>query len=120
MIARLARSAILIPMFAGAIAAQAPSQATPDSAAAVAVVDAGKVRTGPVMSPSAVTSKLSRDSATTLPAQSPGENVGQSRAMMGAGIAAVLLGLIVGGDAGMLVAIGGAMFALVGLYHYMR
>ena len=51
---------------------------------------------------------------------STGEGVGTNRAMMGAGIAAVLIGLIVGGDVGTLIAVGGAIFALVGLYRYMR
>ena len=58
----------------------------------------------------------------TIPASSlsAGENVGKTRAMMGVGLAALLVGIIVGGDIGTIFMIGGGVIGLVGLYRYMQ
>jgi len=45
---------------------------------------------------------------------------GSSLALMGVGGAAVVVGLLVGGDGGAAVAIGGGVLGLVGLYRYLR
>jgi hypothetical protein len=57
-----------------------------------------------------------------IPAQhlASGENVGKSRAMMGVGLAALVVGIIVGGDIGTIFMIGGGVVGLMGLYQYMR
>jgi hypothetical protein len=39
---------------------------------------------------------------------------------MGAGAAALIVGLVIGGDAGKVVAIGGGAMGIVGLYRYLR
>jgi hypothetical protein len=49
-----------------------------------------------------------------------GGNVGPNLALLGVGAAAVVTGLLIGGDGGHAVAIGGAVVGLVGLYRYMR
>ena len=49
-----------------------------------------------------------------------GEHIGSNRAMMGAGVVAIIVGLIIGDDLGLLIAVGGAIFGLVGLYRCMR
>jgi dienelactone hydrolase len=46
--------------------------------------------------------------------------LGQARALMIVGFAGVIVGLLVGGDAGTLVAIAGAAVGLYGLYHYLK
>ena len=46
--------------------------------------------------------------------------LGQARAMMIVGFAAVIIGLIMDNDPGTLIAIGGAVVGLYGLYNYLR
>jgi hypothetical protein len=56
--------------------------------------------------------------------QSRGEGAhmgaGTNVALIGVGAAALVLGLVIGGDAGAAVAIGGGVLGLVGLYRYIR
>lgn len=60
-------------------------------------------------------------SATTAPAPvRSGAGVGQPEAMMIVGGAAILVGAVVGGDAGDIFMIGGAIVGLVGLYKYLQ
>lgn len=60
-------------------------------------------------------------SATTAPAPSRGgAGVGQPEAMMIVGGAAILVGAVIGGDAGDIFMIGGAVVGLVGLYKYLQ
>ena len=47
-------------------------------------------------------------------------NLGQSRAMMIVGGAALVTGAIIGGDAGTLIMVGGAVIGLYGLYQYLQ
>lgn len=58
------------------------------------------------------------------PAQSRDESThlggGANLAMMGTGAAAVVVGLMVGGNGGNMVALGGGVIGLVGLYRYLR
>ena len=46
--------------------------------------------------------------------------MGQSMALMIVGGAALVTGLVIGGDAGTILALGGAVVGLIGLYHYLR
>jgi len=46
--------------------------------------------------------------------------MGSNLAMMGVGAAAVVIGLMVGGDGGTILALGGGVVGLVGLYRYLR
>lgn len=48
------------------------------------------------------------------------ENVGQDKAKMGVGLAAIVVGIIAGGEIGMLFIIAGGIMGLIGLYNYMR
>jgi hypothetical protein len=57
----------------------------------------------------------------TAPAPSrSGSGVGQPEAMMIVGGAAILVGAVIGGDAGDIFMIGGAVVGLVGLYKYLQ
>jgi hypothetical protein len=47
-------------------------------------------------------------------------NLGQSRAMMVVGVAAVIVGAIIGGTPGTLIMVGGALVGLKGLYDYLQ
>ena len=46
--------------------------------------------------------------------------LGQARALMIVGFAAVVIGLLMDNDPGTLIAVGGAVVGLYGLYHYLR
>lgn len=48
------------------------------------------------------------------------QGMGQSMALMVVGGAALVTGLVIGGDAGTILALGGAVIGLIGLYHYLR
>jgi hypothetical protein len=58
------------------------------------------------------------DSASVVLAQK--KNVGKPVALMLVGGAAIVLGIVVGGDIGTLFEIGGAIAVLVGLYQYLQ
>ncbi len=47
-------------------------------------------------------------------------NLGQSRAMMVVGVAALIAGAIIGGTPGTLIMVGGTVVGLVGLYDYLQ
>ncbi len=47
-------------------------------------------------------------------------NLGQSRAMMVVGAAALITGAIIGGDPGTIIMVGGAVIGLYGLYTYLQ
>jgi hypothetical protein len=47
-------------------------------------------------------------------------SVGSNLALMGVGAAALVVGLLVGGDSGTVIAVGGGVVGLVGLYRYLR
>jgi hypothetical protein len=47
-------------------------------------------------------------------------NLGQARAMMVVGVAALIAGAIIGGDAGTIVMVGGTVIGLIGLYDYLQ
>jgi hypothetical protein len=49
-----------------------------------------------------------------------GVNAGRDVAMMGVGVAGVVIGLAIGGDTGMVIATGSSIFGLVGLYRFLR
>lgn len=60
-------------------------------------------------------------SPTTAPAAARGNaSIGQPEAMMIVGGAAILVGAVIGGDAGDIFMIGGAVVGLVGLYKYLQ
>ena len=45
---------------------------------------------------------------------------GTNVALMVVGGAALIIGAVIGGDAGLLIAIGGAIIGLYGLYHFIQ
>ncbi len=47
-------------------------------------------------------------------------NLGQARAMMVVGLAGLISGAIIGGDAGTIIMVGGTVVGLIGLYEYLQ
>lgn len=59
-------------------------------------------------------------SPSLTPAAARGSGVGQPEALMIVGGAAILVGAVIGGDAGDIFMVGGAVVGLVGLYKYLQ
>ena len=129
---RLALTAFVLgtAVLPGAAYAQANTSTLPaDSTAGVVSVDGTTSTTavqrisvsGPRLAPVALvrSSWTMPQDAPAIPSD-PGANVGPNLALMGVGAAAVVVGLLIGGDGGHAVAVGGAVIGLVGLYRYMR
>src|SRR5918999_281845 len=80
--------------------------------------------TGPTIEGAAVGARSQAQQATAsndaVAAMQQRLGLGQARALMIVGFAGVIVGLLVGGDAGTLVAIAGAAVGLYGLYHYLK
>ncbi|MHB8839298.1 MAG: hypothetical protein ACYC7F_10135 [Gemmatimonadaceae bacterium] len=89
------------------------------SAAAAQATSAVRASGAPVASQLAVGVRKSNDAPAPLPAP-PRADTRQNRAMMIVGGAALLTGAVVGGDAGTLISVGGAVVFLWGLYQYVQ
>lgn len=93
-----------------------PSQAAPSSQPAPAPRGSEKSieRLGIDRTPASAAKSV------TLSPVAPVQRVGQSKAMMIVGGAGLIAGLIIGGDAGTVVAVAGAAVGLFGLYNYLK
>ena len=119
-------SALAIALLAAPLAAQtvAAEQNAPVAVTAVVVADApvavtSDVARGPLMKDAAVGVRLdARNTPLATPPkfQSPGRNP----AMMIVGGAALIVGAVIGGQAGTIVMVGGAGVGLWGLYTYLE
>jgi hypothetical protein len=64
---------------------------------------------------------LRETSRPSVPTMAPARaGLGQARAMMVVGAAALVAGAIIGGDPGTIVMVGGAVIGLIGLYEYLQ
>jgi hypothetical protein len=120
MIARIRRfavAALALTAFA-APAARAQVAATPASAGEQ------QAPAGPTVDRAAVGARsLAQQPASLSDAAAEMQSrlgLGQARALMIVGFAAVIVGLLVEGDVGTLIAIAGAAVGLYGLYHYLK
>lgn len=121
--------AVLSLLFAAAapLAGQAVANTSSDSVQ-VAADTARAVREGaPTPSTGAALTGLrsgvhARETAReTQPTMAPKRaGLGQSRAMMIVGVAALATGAIIGGDAGTIIMVGGAVIGLIGLYEWLQ
>ena len=119
---RLAFAASLL-LAAPAFAQEAALALEATPIAPVAVPDstpsAPAASVGPTLEGSRVAAKHQPAEAPTALAAARG-GYGQPFALMVVGGAAVLTGLIIGGDAGHAIAFGGAVVGLIGLYQYLQ
>jgi hypothetical protein len=76
---------------------------------------------GPRVVRAGVTIPVAVRSGFALPQDSDAQvGAGANVAMMGVGLAAIVVGSLVGGDGGTIIAIGGGVIGLFGLYRYLR
>lgn len=115
------------------LAAQSTGNAATDSTRAVAVDTAQAVRaesratTAPTIGApmtglrsgihSAESQRPAQPNATAAATRA---GLGQARAMMIVGVAAMIAGGVIGGDPGTIIMIGGAVIALIGLYDFLQ
>jgi hypothetical protein len=103
-----------IPSLAAAqSAAQAPAQPAAYAEQTGPRLEAARVGIAP-----AVAAAEERSASAVSAAAAP--RWGESVALMAVGGAALVAGLIIGGDAGTVVALGGAVIGLIGLYQYLK
>jgi Flp pilus assembly protein CpaB len=118
-------SAAIAPSARAQSAALAPApdstpmaaQPVPTQPAATQRVASQPVPAGPTMDAASV---AVRHVPAADVAAAPRGGYGQPVALMVVGGAAVLVGLIIGGDVGTVIAVGGAVAGLVGLYQYLQ
>lgn len=117
----LAVAVLAAPFAASAQSAPVPSPA-PASASAAAAAAPDSTPVGPAIASSSVAyhPTASADSLALEPQRRRSQGFGTAGAMMIAGGAAVIVGLIIGDDVGTLIAVGGAVVGLYGLYMYLK
>lgn len=99
----------------GSLMAASPATAQSASRSAPAAGPRVELSATAMHAPSA---SLDRDAA--LLAATRRQGLGQPMAMMIVGGAALLAGVVIGGDAGTLIALGGVIVGLIGLYQYLQ
>ena len=112
----LAIAVLAAPLTLSAQSTPAPAPASTNGAVANDSTPVGPaLESGVAYRPAATTDSLSRE-----PQRARSQGMGQAAAMMIAGGAAVVVGLVIGDDVGTLIAVGGAVVGLYGLYLYMK
>jgi hypothetical protein len=106
----------------GAVADRTNDAAQVATPAPVAAADAA-----PAAGPRAVPAGITKPSqanplglAEPQGAQGPHMGAGSNLALMGVGAAALVVGLLIGGSGGYIIAVGGGVVGLVGLYRYLK
>ena len=125
LMAALTVGAALLP---SSLAAQQGTAAPGDSTATVTrpawatVVDDTIPAAGPRVVRAGVTAPVdsNRTDAASLQDSRRQVRAGSNVAMMGVGVAAIIVGSLIGGDSGTIIAVGGGVIGLVGLYRYLR
>lgn len=104
------------------MAAPRDSTATVTMPAQGTIVDDTMPAAGPRVARAGVTAPVDRNrtDAASLQESSRQVRAGSNVAMMGVGVAAIVVGSLIGGDSGTIIAVGGGVIGLIGLYRYLR
>lgn len=116
--------ALALGLAAAALPARAQDVALAPAAASVAAPAASQPAAapaapaaGPTVDAASVGVRHQADATTATPSRA---GSAPGTALMIVGGAAILVGLVVGGDAGAAIAVGGAVAGLIGLYQYLQ
>lgn len=117
-----ARVAMFLTLAAVApLTAAAQTVTTPAPAVSTAPTSVSTAPVGPTIEAGrSAFAPASTDSTADVQRRTDSANLGQSRAMMIAGGAAVIVGIIIGNEVGTVIAVGGAIVGLYGLYQYLK
>jgi len=77
---------------------------------------------GPRIAPAGISRPVQANPLGVVEPPDPNAHLGagSNLAMMGVGAAGIVIGLLIGGDGGTIIALGGGVIGLVGLYRYLR
>lgn len=102
--------------------ARAQQVSTPDSAPAPVAADTATIATASPVSLMDRPSDAVRHPAVTPAAPLPatGKNLGEAKAEMAVGGAAIVVGALIGGNGGSALMLGGAVVGLYGLWNYLK
>ena len=115
------RAALVAGLVLGAAARPANAQALAPQAPRVDVAAPKRPTSGPTQDAASVAVRPVETKELQLnAAAAPRKGYGQPVALMVVGGAAVLTGLIISNDAGAVIAVGGAIMGLYGLYEYLQ
>jgi hypothetical protein len=124
MIVRIPRLSLAALSTVIAVGIAAPLQAQHVSPPSNAPAESARSQPGPTIERAAVGARPISQSDASLDAEQAAMQqrlgLGQARALMIVGFAAVVIGLLMDNDPGTLIAVGGAVVGLYGLYHYLR
>lgn len=109
-----ALAALALALPATARAESGTPATTPDSTVAAAAV------AGPTVAAASVAVRARPDATTEAAAMQRSAGLGRSQALMIVGLATLVAGAIIGGDAGTIIMVAGAGIGLYGLYHYLQ
>lgn len=125
-LAVLSISAALLPSSGKAQTSAAPSRDSLDTRMTEVTVSARGLSAdslpvaGPRIHRAGVTAPVAIRSDSSKPQNDAHVGAGSNVAMMGVGLAAIVVGSLVGGDGGTIIAIGGGVIGLIGLFRYLR
>ena len=118
--------AVLLPSTLNAQQGMTTDRVTTASGATVQVPSSGgsvesRRAAGPRVARAGVTTPAREGQPVVAPRQgNDNVNVGPNVAMMAVGAAGIVVGSMVGGDGGTMIAIGGGVIGLIGLFRYLR
>jgi hypothetical protein len=116
----------LAAVLTAASSTQAQNGPSADSSAVVAAVsDSGTTTHASVRSsidapPAAIQRNVSATPSAGFAFAQAHKGLGQSKAMMGVGVAGFVAGALIGGDSGKIIMVGSAVVGLYGLYQYLQ
>ena len=120
-------SAVVLPSPLSAQQGATIDRDTTASGATVLVTSAGggvesRPADGPRVVRAGITTPAREHQPGVAPSQGGGDNVGAGSnvAMMAVGGAGIVVGSLIGGDGGTIIAIGGGVIGLIGLFRYLR
>lgn len=112
---------LAIPAFAGAQQASFAAPSAPAAVAAVTTTTVSPAAVGPRENVAGIQTRDQHETGDITVAPPPRKmHEGESVALMAVGAAGVVTGLIVKGNSGALISLGGAVVGLYGLYLYLR
>lgn len=114
-----ALSLVAAPLGAQQVNSHTPGLLVPAPAEQVSIVT--PITRGPTLESARVAASLPQSAARREFSAPPTRaGLGQAKALMIVGGAAILVGAIVDGDAGGIIMVGGAVIGLIGLYEYLQ
>ena len=115
-----ALSLVAAPLGAQQVNGHTPGLLVPAATATEQVSSVTPVTRGPTLESGRLAASIPQSTTPRALYAPERANLGQARALMIVGGAAILAGAIIGDDAGGIIMVGGAVVGLIGLYEYLQ